>query len=150
MTLAQRFWSKVDPAPSQCCWEWTACKSSNGYGQFRLNNRDLNAHRVAYTLAKGEIPKGLVVRHTCDNPVCCNPDHLILGTQADNIADMHKRKRNSQRQGEHNGRCKLTAKQAMEVYNSPLPQDEIAKLYNIGKTTVSFIKHKKAWKHIHS
>ena len=148
MTLAQRFWSKVDPAPSQCCWEWTACKSSDGYGCFTLNYRNLRAHRLAYTLSKGEIPEGLVVRHTCDNPVCCNPDHLILGTHTDNMADMLERKR--QAKGEGNSSCKLTPKQVMEIYNSPLPQDEIAKLYNIDQSIVSRIKHKKRWKHIHS
>jgi len=148
MTLAQRFWSKVDPAPSSCCWEWTAGKSSNGYGQFKLNTKMLSAHRIAYTLTKGEIPKDLIVRHTCDNPVCCNPDHLILGTYADNMAD--KVERNRQAKGEQNGRCKLTVKQVMEIYNSPLTQDEIAKLYNIDQSIVSRIKHKKIWKHIHS
>ena len=150
MTLAHRFWSKVDPAPGQCCWEWTACKTTRGYGFFKLNYRNVHAHRVAYTLTKGEIPDGLVVRHTCDNRLCCNPDHLILGTQADNIADMHKRKRNNQPQGEQNGRCKLTAKQAMEIYKSPLPQNEIAELHNITQRNVSSIKSKKTWKHIHS
>jgi len=148
MTLAQRFWSKVDPAPSQCCWEWTACKYLDGYGKFRLNNQMASAHRVAYTLAKGEIPDGLFVRHTCDNPACCNPDHLILGTHADNMTD--RQERNRQTKGEQHGRSKLTAKQAMEIYNSPLTQNEIAKLYNIGETIVSYIKSKKRWKHIHS
>jgi hypothetical protein len=150
MTLAQRFWSKVDPAPSQCCWEWTACKNNYGYGKVWFNTKQLLAHRVAYTLAKGEIPKGFVVRHTCDNPACCNPDHLILGTHADNTADMIKRQRNCTFKGEQNGKAKLTAKQAMEVYNSPLTHYEIAEFYNIGETTVSLIKNKKRWKHIHS
>ena len=132
MTLAHRFWSKVDPAPSQCCWEWTACKSSEGYGYFKLNTKMLRAHRFAYALSKGEIPDGFVVRHTCDNPACCNPDHLILGTQADNIADMYKRK------------------QAMEIYSSPLPPKQLAKCYSITETAVSKIKLKKRWKHLHS
>ena len=148
MTLAQRFWSKVDPAPSSCCWEWTVSKSSNGYGQFRLHKQMVGAHRIAYTLAKGEIPKDLIVRHTCDNRLCCNPDHLILGTHTDNMADMLERKR--QAKGEGNSSCKLTPKQVMEIYNSPLPQDEIAKLYNIAQTNVSSIKLKKTWKHLHS
>jgi hypothetical protein len=148
MTLAQRFWSKVDPAPSSCCWEWTVSKSPNGYGQFRLHKQMVGAHRIAYTLAKGEIPKDLIVRHTCDNPVCCNPGHLILGTQADNMAD--KVKRNRQLKGEQHNLARLTAKQAMEIYNSPLLQHEIAKLYNIHHAHVSSIKLKKRWKHIHS
>ena len=150
MTLAHRFWSKVDPASSQCCWEWTACKSLHGYGQFRLNNQMLKAHRVAYTLSKSEIPSDLIVRHTCDNPACCNPAHLILGTHAENMADMVERKRSNKAKGEDNSSCKLTSKQVMEIYNSPLPQNELAKLYNITQTNISLIKLKKTWRHIHS
>jgi len=148
MTLAQRFWSKVDPAPSSCCWEWTAGKFTEGYGSFRLNTKMLKAHRVAYQLTKGDIPDGLMVRHTCDNRLCCNPDHLILGTHADNMKDMTER--NRQAKGKYNGNSKLTAKQVMEIYNSPLLQNEIAKLYNIDQSIVSRIKHKKRWKHLHS
>jgi hypothetical protein len=150
MTLAQRFWSKVDPAPSSCCWEWTANTDPDGYGRFKLNTKQLGAHRVAYTLTKGEIPDGLMVRHTCDNPACCNPDHLILGTHADNMTDMAERNRCNPPKGEQHYNSKLTVKQVMEIYNSPLPQNEIAELYNISKTIVSRIKHKKRWKHIHS
>ena len=148
MTLAQRFWSKVDSAPSECCWEWTAGKDKDGYGRFRLNKQLSLAHRLAYTLTKGEIPNGLIMRHTCDNPACCNPGHLILGTHADNMAD--KVQRNRQAKGEKHYASKLTATQVIEVYNSSLKQDEIAKLYNIDQTTVSKIKLKKKWKHIHS
>jgi len=148
MILAHRFWSKVGPAPSSCCWKWTACKNKDGYGAFRLKYKLVLAHRVAYTLTKGEIPDGLIVRHTCDNPACCNPDHLILGTQADNMADRGERKRQSK--GEQHYASKLTATQAMEIYNSPLKQDDIAKLYNITQTTISKIKHKQTWKHIHN
>tara|TARA_R110001606_G_scaffold115974_2_gene244548 strand:- start:697 stop:1032 length:336 start_codon:yes stop_codon:yes gene_type:complete len=110
----------------------------------------LRAHRFAYALSKGEIPDGFVVRHTCDNPACCNPDHLILGTQADNIADMYKRKRNRKAKGEDNSNSKLTAKQAMEIYSSPLPPKQLAKCYSITETAVSKIKLKKRWKHLHS
>ena len=145
-----RFWSKVDPAPIQCCWEWRACKTPDGYGRFHLNNQILYAHRVAYQLAKSEIPEGLIVRHTCDNPACCNPDHLILGTQVDNMADKINRQRCNPPKGEQHYNSKLTAEQAIEVYNSPLTQDEIAKLYNIDQSIVSRIKHKDTWKHIHN
>jgi hypothetical protein len=148
MTFAHSFWSKVDPAPSECCWEWTGCIESNHYGRVWFNNRNALAHRVAYQLAKGEIPDGLMVRHTCDNPACCNPNHLILGTHTENMAD--RRERNRQAKGEKHYASKLTATQAMEVYNSSLKQYEIAKLYNIDRTIVSKIKLKKIWKHIHS
>lgn len=75
------------------CWLWTAGKYRDGYGMLNLGRNHLGqqhteyAHRIAYVLAKGPIPAGLVVRHDCDTPACVNPAHLILGTQGDNIAD---------------------------------------------------------------
>jgi hypothetical protein len=77
------------------CWLWKAGRYSNGYGLFyvcRVNGRQLNvqAHRLAYLLANGELPHVLVVRHRCDTPACVNPDHLVLGSQADNINDAHQ------------------------------------------------------------
>mgnify|MGYP001618256634 CR=1 FL=1 len=87
-----RFWSKVDMNPHHC-WEWLRSTDNHGYGQFSLNRRPRKAHIVSYMLTKGEIPKGQKVRHTCDNPPCVNPDHLILGTQYDNVRDMVTRGR---------------------------------------------------------
>lgn len=92
------FWSRVDRSGD--CWLWTGATFRNGYGLVAVG-RDAKGrgvpgytHRVAFILAKGPIPDGLVVRHACDNPPCCNPAHLLLGTQADNIHD-------AQRQGKY-------------------------------------------------
>lgn len=86
-----RFWAKVDRGDD--CWEWTGIKDPNGYGRCGMFGETL-AHRVAWKLTREAIPGGLFVLHRCDNPPCCNPDHLFLGTQADNIADMdHKGRR---------------------------------------------------------
>lgn len=83
----ERFWSKVDTFGSGC-WEWQGYVNQDGYGVIGLNNKTARAHRVAYALANGPIPDGLVVRHSCHNPACCNPDHLSIGTQRDNVQDM--------------------------------------------------------------
>lgn len=87
-----RFWSKTQYSPG--CWEWTANALKSGYGRFKLDGKQMYAHRVAYELMVGLIPPGVKVRHKCDNPPCVNPDHLELGTHADNMRDRDERGRN--------------------------------------------------------
>ena len=91
-----RFWSKVDVRRPKECWPWRAKSVGNGgHGLFRPSKEIplAKAHRFAWEAINGAIPAGQVVRHHCDNAPCCNPAHLALGTQADNVADMHERKR---------------------------------------------------------
>jgi len=75
------------------CWEFTGSRSDDGYGSIRLEGSMQKAHRAAYQIVHGEIPAGLVVMHTCDNPPCINPAHLVLGTVADNNRDRHAKGR---------------------------------------------------------
>ena len=86
--IVQRFWNKVDQTSEDQCWPWTAARNSDGYGVFRVGDRFQRAHRVSYELCEGPIPPGLIVRHSCHNPACVNPDHLQTGTQKDNMQDM--------------------------------------------------------------
>lgn len=69
------------------CWDWCRATTVAGYGHIRHNNHDYNTHRLFYVLYNGPIPKGLCVLHECDRAVCCNPDHLKLGTERDNTND---------------------------------------------------------------
>ena len=93
--LAERFWEKV--AITRGCWLWTGRpRNAYGYGRLRLGGEHdptTNAHRVAWLLANGPIPEGLWVLHRCDNARCVRPDHLFLGTPADNIHDMDRKGR---------------------------------------------------------
>ena len=92
----RRFWSHVHIAGPLECWPWLDGKSDRGYGKFGNNGRNLRAHRVAYFLGTGEIPlSDMGVCHACDNPPCCNPDHLFLGTQANNVRDAMAKGRHS-------------------------------------------------------
>jgi len=90
--LEERFWEKVDVRGPDECWPWTRKHNPKGYGQFR-KDKMVQAHRMAWELTNGPIPDGLDVLHTCDNPPCCNPHHLFLGTNDDNMRDMNSKGR---------------------------------------------------------
>jgi hypothetical protein len=87
--LADRFWEKVDKTGD--CWIWTASVLKTGYGCIRIDKKTVRAHRVAYELSVGPIPEGALLRHTCDNPRCVNPHHLLLGDKRSNTQDAMER-----------------------------------------------------------
>lgn len=87
-----RFWSKVEVGRPGVCWPWRAAVNDRGYGVFKVDGATVKAHRVAFELVMGQ-HAGASLRHSCDNPPCCNPGHLTPGTQGENVADMHDRER---------------------------------------------------------
>lgn len=90
--LSVRFKQALSIKPSGC-WEWARAQNSNGYGNCSMLGKTEAAHRSAWRVFKGELPPGSEVLHKCDNRLCCNPEHLVLGTHADNMADMRKKGR---------------------------------------------------------
>jgi len=94
--IQSRFWSKVIQGESpDSCWDWSAAKDRHGYGVFCVNptRRTERAHRYSWEITNGKIPESMNILHKCDNPSCANPEHLFLGTQADNMADMRAKGR---------------------------------------------------------
>lgn len=91
-TVAEKFWPKVICHGPGQCWEWCGNKHDFGYGMLglKINGKwkSEGAHRISWRIHKGQIPEGLNVLHSCDNPECTNPNHLFLGTQLDNLQDM--------------------------------------------------------------
>lgn len=151
------FWSKVDITNNtKKCWNWKGAKKPKGYGNVRINGKYLIAHRVAFSLANGNIPSGLMVCHICDNPSCCNPSHLMLGTAKSNAADMVLKDRQKEKiyaaRGERNGNSKLTKSNVIEIrnlYANKLHnQYELAAIFNVTQTTIGAVVNRKIWGHV--
>lgn len=146
-----RFWSKVDKSGD--CWLWTTSVSKAGYGFFWFSGRTELAHRMSWRFHFGAIPEGMMICHTCDNPSCVNPNHLFLGTAADNAKDRESKGRGANNRppnkGEANGRAKLTVKDVQEIrrlLNEGHSGRSIAKQFGVSGVMVSFIKRGLSWK----
>jgi hypothetical protein len=126
------------------CWEWTGCIDTFGYGYFRLNGKGYYIHRFVWELMRGIIPKNLCVLHHCDNPKCCNPNHLFLGTRTDNNKDMISKGRYI------NGNIKLTQQIVDSIRNlyatNNYTQQELSDKFNIPIRNIQNIIYYKNWK----
>jgi len=153
MTI-QRFMSKVCVCDPNDCWEWQAGRDENGYGRFNYLGDNVPAQRVSYILHKGEIPFGMLVCHTCDNPSCVNPNHLFLGTHHDNVIDMFAKGRQPQRdliRGSAKGTNKLVEDdiyKIRELVEQGYTNQQIADMFNVAKATISHVRTRRNWGHI--
>jgi hypothetical protein len=142
-----RFFLKVNKIPGGC-WLWLAQKDELGYGKFKVNKKNLLAHRFSYEIHKGQIPTGMEICHHCDVPSCVHPDHLFAGTHADNILDRTAKGRNILFSGERGGNHKLTASQVLQIRELQLSSEAIARMFHISPTQVKRIKKFQQWKHL--
>jgi len=157
----QRFWEKVNkdgitmPEMNTKCWDWQG-STSHGYGYIGVGKKILRAHRYSWTIHHGEIPKGhdyhgvTCVLHRCDNRQCVNPDHLILGTNKDNVNDKMDKGRFIPNKGEFHGMAKLTRIQVRVIRaRHPLvTRKELAATFNVSIGAIDSIMTRKTWKHV--
>ena len=140
--ILERIMEKVVKDPISGCWNYTGTLI-NGYGSINTGKFGprIFLHREMYKIYKGNIPKGMLVCHKCDNPKCCNPDHLFMGTHKDNMQDMWKKGRKIIPHGEQAYYHKFTTKQIDNIRKDKRPYSVITKEYNITKSHVSYIKN---------
>lgn len=144
---ALNLWSYVQRVAGGC-WPWIGYVNHDGYGRF--GKTFTLAHRAVWEMVNGPIPPGAVIRHSCDNPLCCNPDHLLSGSHADNVAD--KCARNRQAKGESNGQAKLSAEAVLAIRREYVPrvvtQKDLARRHGVTESMVQKIVLGKYWKHL--
>lgn len=153
------FWQRVAVKSASECWKWTGAqegegaKHGTGYGCVSFDGHQLKCHRLAYQLSRGEIAKGKLVCHTCDNPPCCNPSHLFLGTHKENDTDMRLKGRAHVERGSKRYNAKLNEEQ-VAIIKAEAPFRKygwgraIAKRFGVGATAINNIVQGHRWKHV--
>lgn len=170
--FAERFWQQVQRGEPAECWPWIGNRNKTGYGRIGYGStKVLLAHRTAYELTKGPIPPGLFVCHACDNPPCCNPDHLDVGTNRDNMRQAVDRQRTASgnrngahtrqdrhssrlypglRRGERNGISKLTERDVLWLRSLPAKPNisEVSRQLGVSRATARRAMRGQTWAHV--
>lgn len=155
--IVEDFWRRVKKGQENECWEWQAGKNGpppKNYGIMWVNGKKWKTHVFAYTISFG-LTNGLFVCHKCDNPPCCNPNHLFLGTCLDNTMDMISKGRKVSERGEDRYNSTLTEDDIREIrrrykYHTYGPDSgsALAREFGVGPTMISAIIHRRRWKHV--
>lgn len=164
-----RFWAKVDKsAGPDGCWLWTGCRMPTGYGQLRVFGKvSICSHRISWEITNGPLPQGTgfhgtCVCHRCDNPSCCNPAHLFIGSHKDNMNDRDRKGRvasgarsghvthpESFARGEQHACSKLTERAVREILSQPhLATATLGSMYGVTDGAIRHIRRGTSWKHL--
>ena len=144
---AAHFWRRVDASDGpDACWPWTRSRFDAGYGCVWADGRAQKAHRIAWRFVHGPIPEGARILHRCDNPPCCNPNHLFAGSMRDNTLDMVAK-------GRHGGtvRRKLTEAQIpgiRERYAAGATLKQLGSEYGVSWVAIWKVVHRQTWRHV--
>lgn len=159
----KRFWSRVDIRGPDECWNWNHAMNRSGYGIVKLwaladRGKAVTAHRFAWAVANGPVPKGsgyhgTVVAHRCDNRRCCNPAHLFLTDQRGNLQDCLDKGRGNKAFGERAGKTKLTEGEVLSIRHDAargMDRAALAERHHVTVQTVMDVTTRKSWKHLDS
>ena len=150
LTPRERFLAKVCPEPKGGCWLWRGMVVGSGYGMVRFERKMHPAHRLAWKLFRGEIAPGLVVCHKCDVRTCVNPEHLFLGTHAENMKDMQQKGRSPH--GEEHSRVQTDGEEVSRIKamlaDGHMRMSEIARAFGVTHATIACIAKGKTWRHV--
>ncbi len=154
----QRFWSYVTKGKSSECWLWFGYKNPDGYGLLRVTSgpigsrgKNVGAHRISWQMHRGPVPEGSVVCHKCDTPSCVNPNHLFVGTTADNVADRVAKGRTADFRGEKNNAARLTSEKVQMVrayLRAGGTQRYVAAVFGVSAGSVQKIAEGETWAHL--
>lgn len=136
---------QVNKNAERGCWEWVGYRSNTGYGCTTKDGVRYMAHRLSYELFVGPLEADKLVCHKCDNPRCVNPEHLFLGTSADNMADMVAKGRDANRRGERHYKAKLTARDVELIRAGDQAVKCLADMYGVGISTIYRARRGDSW-----
>lgn len=146
--LEERLWEKISIPKNMLseCWMWQGMKDRDGYGLFTVKGKKFRAHRIVHELVNGLLDEKEVVLHTCDNPSCCNPNHLKRGTQEENMQDKVNK-------GRARSRSNVLTKEAVllirEMYAAKqATQEALSKIFEVTRENIVQIVNRKTWRHV--
>jgi hypothetical protein len=143
-----KFWEQINKKGDDECWEWTGYRRVEGYGEMRFHHFLFRTHRIAYMTASGQIENGLSVCHKCDNPPCCNPNHLFLGTRSENSKDMLAKGRNHRGEKASSVVTEEIVRLIRVDAEMGVPWKQIASKFKLKYTTAWAIITRARWGHV--
>lgn len=148
-TLKERFYEKFIVRPNTRCWVWVGSRHRSGYGVMRIRGDAISTHRVSWMLHNEFLPPAMDVLHKCDRPGCVNPDHLFLGTQADNNLDRDMKGRGGSLKGSTNHFARLTEDKVRSIRASVgKTLAELSLSFGTSENNIRFILNRQTWRHV--